>query len=250
MFDGRVALASAGWIFAAMGLLWLLSLKLRDSSIVDIFWGCGFVGVAWVSFALGEGLFERKLLAALLTTLWGGRLSVYLYLRNHGRPEDARYQAMRASRGASWWIWSLPIVFLLQGALMWIVSLPLQALGPSALGVFDLLGALGVLGGVAFEGVADLQLARFKKDPAHKGQLMNRGLWSWSRHPNYFGDFLVWWGLFAISAPWTVVAPVVMSVLLMRVSGVTLLEKSMSQRPGWAEYARRTSAFFPRPPKP
>jgi steroid 5-alpha reductase family enzyme len=245
----KVALVSAAWIFGSLALLWLLSLKLRDSSIVDIFWGCGFVGVAWLAFAFGDGLFERRLAIAVLTTVWGGRLSVYLYLRNRGRPEDARYQAMRARRGDRWWLWSLPIVFGLQGLLMGIISLPLQAGSSAPLGPIDFLGAAWVLCGVGFEATADLQLSRFKA--GHPGQLMTRGLWSWSRHPNYFGDFLVWWGLFAfaaISAPWTIVGPLVMSVLLMRVSGVTLLEQSMSRRAGWAEYARRTSAFFPRPP--
>ena len=236
--------------------LWLLSLRLRDSSIVDIFWGWGFVCVAWLGFVFGTGNEERKLLCALLTTLWGGRLALYLYFRNRHRGEDPRYVAMRQRRGSSWWIWSLPIVFGLQGTLMWIISLPLQ-LACSVdrpLGILDALGVALVLTGVGFEALADRQLSRFKKDPAHKGQLMNRGLWSWSRHPNYFGDFVVWWGLFALAAStgigaWTAISPLVMSVLLLRVSGVTLLEQSMSRRPGWAEYARRTSAFFPRPPR-
>ncbi len=252
MFDARLTLVCAGVIAATMIALWLLSLRLADSSIVDIFWGCGFVLVAWLAFALGPGLLERKLLAAVLTTLWGGRLSVYLFLRNHGRPEDPRYQAMRRKRGARWWLWSLPMVFGLQGLLILVVSLPLQAVGASTLplGPIDLLGATLVLGGIAFEATADAQLARFKAKT--KGQLMTTGLWSWSRHPNYFGDFVVWWGLFALaaaSAPWTVVGPLVMSGLLMRVSGVPLLEQAMRGRPGWVEYERRTSAFFPRPPK-
>ena len=136
-------------------------------------------------------------------------------------------------------------------------SLPLQvsSSGDRPLGVLDAVGAALVLVGVAYEATADRQLARFKRDPAHQGQLMTRGLWSWSRHPNYFGDFVVWWGLYTLAAStgvgaWTVVSPLVMSLLLMRVSGVTLLEQSMSRRAGWSEYARKTSAFFPRPPRP
>jgi steroid 5-alpha reductase family enzyme len=162
---------------------------------------------------------------------------------------------MRAKRGASWWLWSLPIVFGLQGALIWIVSLPLQraATRGDRLGWLDAVGAAGVLCGVAFEATADRQLTLFKRDPKHQGQLMTTGLWSWSRHPNYFGDFVVWWSLYLLAVgsggAWTVVSPLIMSTLLLRVSGVTLLEQSMKQRPGWEEYAKRTSAFFPRPPR-
>jgi len=239
-----MAVAAAG-IFGAMFVLWLLSLKLKDSSIVDIFWGCGFVGVGWLGYFWQPS--DRALLAAALTTLWGGRLSFHLFVRNHGKPEDQRYQAMRAKRGASWWIWSLVIVFGLQGALMWVVSLPLQTIRPGPLGVLDGVAALVVLGGVAFEALGDAQLKAFKRD--HPGQLMTTGLWSWSRHPNYFGDFVVWWGLFGFGAWWAGVGPIVMAVLLTRVSGVPMLEQTMKNKPGWVEYARRTSAFFPLPPK-
>src|SRR4051812_37517937 len=181
-FDVQLALYAAAWIAGSMLGLWLLSLRLKDSSIVDIFWGWGFVCVAWLGYVFGVGAEERKLLVVALATLWGGRLTVYLFLRNHGRGEDPRYQAMRARRGAAWWIWSLPIVFGLQGALMWIISLPLQVACSSErpLGAIDFLGAGLVIAGVAFEATADLQLARFKRDPANQGALMRSGLWSWS----------------------------------------------------------------------
>jgi steroid 5-alpha reductase family enzyme len=164
---------------------------------------------------------------------------------------------MRARHGEAWPLRSLYIVFGLQGALMWIISLPVQAAirapAPAALGVLDALGALVVVTGVLFEGVSDLQLARFKADPENRGKVMDRGLFRYSRHPNYFGDFLVWWGLFALAAAsgqsWTIGSPLLMSFLLLRVSGVTLLEKTMRKRPGYEEYVRRTSAFFPWPPK-
>ncbi len=239
-----MAIAAAG-IFGAMFLLWLLSLKLKDSSIVDIFWGCGFVGVGWLSWWVQPS--DRALLAAALTTLWGGRLSLHLFQRNHGKPEDQRYEAMRAKRGASWWIWSLLIVFGLQGALMWVVSLPLQTVRAGPLGVLDFVSAAVVLAGVAFEAVGDAQLKAFKRD--HPGQVMTTGLWSWSRHPNYFGDFLVWCGLFGFGAWWAIIGPIVMAVLLRFVSGVPMLERTMGKKPGWDAYAARTSAFFPLPPK-
>lgn len=243
---------------AAMLALWLVSLRLRDASIVDIFWGLGFVGVAWITLATSAAPeAARAGLVVGLTTLWGLRLAAYLTWRNLGKPEDARYQAMRRRYGERWPLLSLFIVFGLQGALIWIVSLPVQAAvsapGPTALSALDAAGAALVLTGVLFEGVGDLQLARFKRNPTNAGQVMDRGLWRYTRHPNYFGDFLVWWGLFALAAAsgawWTAVSPALMSFLLLRVSGVTLLEKSMRKRPGYEEYVRRTSAFFPWPPR-
>jgi len=251
--------ASAATISVCLILLWLLSLKLRDSSIVDIFWGLGFVIIGWVTFAGAGGVLSRRLLIASLTTVWGVRLSLYLAWRNLGKGEDPRYVAMRARHGDKWPLRSLFIVFVLQGALMFLVSLPIQvaqqAPTPPALGPLDALGAVLVLLGVGIESLGDLQLARFKAQPDNRGKVMDQGLWRYTRHPNYFGDFVVWWGLYVIalgtlSAWWTVVGPLLMSLLLMRVSGVTLLEKSLKRRPGYDEYIRRTSAFFPRPPRP
>ena len=246
------ALALAGALFA----LWALSLRLRDSSIVDIFWGLGFVGVAWISLLASPGTGARAWLAVGLTTAWGIRLAGYLASRNLGKGEDPRYAAMRRRHGEAWPIRSLFIVFALQGVLLWVVSLPVQAAvraPPSALGPLDLAGAALWAVGVVFESVGDLQLARFKRDPENRGKVMDRGLWRYTRHPNYFGDFLVWWGLFALAAAsgnaWTIVSPALMSFLLLRVSGVTLLEKSMRKRPGYEAYVRRTSAFFPWPPR-
>ena len=165
---------------------------------------------------------------------------------------------MRAARGPRFALESLATIFLLQAALMWAVSLPLQAaaaLGRDVpLGILDAAGALLSLAGVAVEATADAQLTRFLSRPESRGRVMQEGLWRWSRHPNYFGDFVVWWGLgflgLAAGAAWTLVGPALMSVLLLRVSGVTLLEKTIgTRRPGYAEYAARTSAFFPRPPR-
>jgi steroid 5-alpha reductase family enzyme len=240
-------------IAGAMLALWLLSLALEDSSIVDIFWGPGFVLLAWV-VALQEVWSPRSALAVGLVTVWGLRLAVHLAIRNIGKGEDPRYRAMRRVRGSAWWWKSLFIVFAFQGVLMWVVSLPLQQaiLHGGPLGPLDALGTVVFVAGLYFEAVGDWQLVRFKSQPANRGRVMDQGLWRYTRHPNYFGDFLVWWGLYGLAlaagAWWTVVGPLVMSFLLLRVSGVTLLEQGMKSRPGYEDYVRRTSTFFPRRP--
>jgi steroid 5-alpha reductase family enzyme len=249
-----ILLAAAAVPAAMMTALWAVSLRLRDVSIVDVFWGPGFAAVAWTAVAVA-GPSPRGLLAAALATLWGLRLGVHLGLRKRGHGEDRRYAAMRAARGPRFARESLATVFLLQAALMWVISLPLQAAGSGApLGPLDAAGALVALAGVAVEAVADAQLARFLARPGSRGRVLQEGLWRWSRHPNYFGDFVVWWGLgllgLAAGAPWSLVGPAVMSLLLLRVSGVTLLERTIGdRRPGYAAYAARTSAFFPWPPR-
>lgn len=246
--------ATAALLLVCMTALWLLSLRLRDSSIVDLFWGAGFVLVAWLTLAL-HGPSPRGLLVTGLTSLWGLRLAAYLTWRNHGRGEDPRYVAMRARHGPAWPLRSLFIVFGLQGALLWFISLPVQLAIPSltAPGPLDGLGAALVLVGVTFETVGDLQLARFKANPANRGTVMQSGLWRYTRHPNYFGDAVVWWGLacFGLAAgAWISLASAgLMTFLLVRVSGVALLESAMMKRPGYAEYVARTSAFIPLPPR-
>ncbi len=255
---GTVLWVSATTIGGAVFLLWLVSLAIRDAGIVDVFWGAGFGLVAWAAFLATDGVDSRRMLLVLLTSLWGARLALYLAWRNLGKEEDFRYASMRRRWGARWWWWSLFQVFLLQGALIWIVSLPVQAgQVPAApdLGWMAAVGSAVWLIGIVFEGIGDLQLARFKADPGNRGLVMDHGLWRYTRHPNYFGDFMVWWGIWIVAAEagswWTVIGPIVMSVLLLRVSGVAMLEKTIVQRrPGYAEYAQRTSAFFPMPPKP
>ena len=241
-------------IAGAMLALWLLSIALDDSSIVDIFWGLGFVLVGW-TVALRMGWSPRGALAVALVSAWGLRLAAHLAVRNIGKGEDPRYQAMRRARGSSWWWKSLFIVFAFQGVLMWVVSLPLQVaiLRGGPLGPMDAIATAVFVAGLFFETVGDWQLVRFKAQPENRGRVMDQGLWRYTRHPNYFGDFLVWWGLYGLAlaagAAWTVVGPLVMSFLLLRVSGVTLLEQGMNSRPGYEDYVRRTSSFFPRPPK-
>ncbi|MGZ6898033.1 MAG: DUF1295 domain-containing protein [Acidimicrobiia bacterium] len=251
---GAAGLASVGLMLAT----WVLSVLWRDASIVDPIWPLGFVVVAWVTRAVADGNDARQWLLVGLVSVWGLRLSGYLAWRKRGAPEDFRYQAMRRHWGPRFALVSLVTVFLLQGLLLWIVSLPVQLgqvrtspdVGPlAALGV-----ALWLLG-FAFESIGDLQLARFKADPASAGQVMDRGLWRYTRHPNYFGDACVWWGIALVAAETGIgaigiVGAVVMTVLLVRVSGVPMLEKSMAtRRPGYAAYVARTSAFIPRPPR-
>ncbi|MBL8057276.1 MAG: DUF1295 domain-containing protein [Anaerolineales bacterium] len=258
MIGWQIYLAGGAAILVLMTALWLASLRLKDASIVDAFWGPGFGLAALVYAALGAGWGPRRLLVTALVLLWGLRLGLHIYRRNHGRGEDYRYRAWRRQYGPAYWWVSFFQVFLLQGVLMWLISAPLSvalaAPAPAAVTVWDGLG-LGVwLIGFVFESAGDAQLARFKADPANKGRVMDQGLWRYTRHPNYFGDACVWWGhgLIAVSAPWgwaALFAPALMTFLLMRVSGAALLEQNLSQRPGYREYIARTSGFFPWPPK-
>ncbi len=238
---------------------WLVSLAVKNASIVDIVWGLGFVLVAWTVRLRVDGLDARQWLLTAMTTVWGLRLGVYLGWRNHGKGEDYRYRAMRKRWGARFGLISLGTVFCLQGVLMWTVSLPVQ-LGqadatPDHLGALAWAGVAVWLVGLFFEVVGDAQLARFKADPANAGVVMDRGLWRYTRHPNYFGDACVWWGIALVAAEtgtgaWGLIGAGVMTVLLRRVSGVTLLEKSLvKRRAGYVEYVERTSAFIPRPPR-
>lgn len=249
-----IALAAVGGL---MVTIWLLSLLLRDASIVDIVWGLGFVLIAVVGYVRADGYDVRRALVLVLTAVWGLRLALHLLARNWGAGEDYRYRAMRRRWGPRFpWI-SLVTVFALQGVLMWIVSVPVQAAQaastPDSFVWTDALGTVLWVTGFFFEVVGDGQLRRFKADPENKGKVMDRGLWMYTRHPNYFGDAFLWWGLGVIAAGtgawWSLVGPLVMTVFLMRVSGVPLLERRMARtRPGYEDYARRTSAFVPLPP--
>ena len=253
-----VLILAAGTIFGMMFLVWIGSLFRKDASIIDPFWGLGFVVLAWLYFFVSEADTARRPLVVGLVTLWGLRLSVYLWWRNRGRGEDYRYREMRDSHPGSFALRSLFTVFLLQAAILWLVSLPLyQALRadrPERLTLLDGLGLLMFAAGLFFEATGDRQLSRFRSDPANRGTVLDRGLWRYTRHPNYFGDALVWWGFFLIALPtprsaWTLVSPVLMTFLLMKVSGVALLEKKLGEtKAEYRDYVRRTSAFFPWPP--
>lgn len=255
---GEVMLWSAIAILVLMVTTWVVSVIIKNASIVDIVWGLGFVVVAWVSRIVGDGDDARQWLLTILTSVWGLRLGGYLFWRNSGHGEDYRYRAMRKRWGPRFPIISLLTVFGLQGTLMWIVSLGVQlgqADATPSIGVIAYIGVLVFAVGLFFEVVGDAQLARFKADPASAGRVMDKGLWKYTRHPNYFGDACVWWGLALIAAEtgggaWGLLGATVMTILLRRVSGVTLLERSLrKRREGYEDYIARTSPFFPRPPK-
>jgi steroid 5-alpha reductase family enzyme len=259
MIDASVLVASAVAVLGLLAALWLLSLAVSDASIVDIAWGPAFLLIAAVGRWIGDGAAARANLLLALIAAWSLRLAVYLAWRNLGRGEDFRYQKMRAHWGARFrWV-SLFTVFLLQAVLAWTVSLPIQLAmaspEPARLGRLDYAGIALFAVGLGFESIGDLQLARFKADPANAGQVLDRGLWAWTRHPNYFGDAMVWWGLFLIAlrtpAGWLgAIGPLLMTWLLLRVSGVPMLERSLRRtRPGYDGYRRRVPAFFPRPPR-
>jgi len=233
-------------------LLWLLSLRLRDASIVDIFWGPGIAVVVDLVVWLGHAGGERTSVVLLLVNLWGARLAAHIWSRHKG--EDRRYAAMRRKFGGNWWWISLPQVFLLQAILIWFIPSPLVAAvlyGHRPLLWLDYLGIGLAAFGLVFEAVADFQLSAFRADPANQGRVMDRGLWAWSRHPNYFGETALWWGFFAIGFSashmwWLILSPLLLTFLLLQVSGVTLLEDGIeNRRPGYAAYKQRVSAFIP-----
>jgi steroid 5-alpha reductase family enzyme len=241
---------------AYMTLAWLLSVVRRDASVVDVFWGPGFLVMAALYALVGNGYAGRKALVLLLVAVWAARLAVHIYARNHGRGEDYRYRAFRAKAGASFWWKSYFQVFCLQALLLWLISTPLLAAQWSDrmaghFTAWDALGALLWAFGLGFEAVGDAQLARFKANPANKGQVLRSGLWASTRHPNYFGEATLWAGYFllALGTPggfWTVYSPVLMTLMLLRVSGVALLEKGLAQtKPGYREYMESTSPFIP-----
>jgi len=251
--------ATLGVVLVGQVAMWAWSVRRVDASVADIFWGLSFVVMAWVGMATGGGSTTRSVLLAVLVTVWGLRLAGYLAWRNLPHGEDARYAAMRRRRPDTFVRWSLGAVFVAQGVLAWVVALPvtlaLSDPAPSGSPWWAVAGTALWLVGLAFETVGDAQLARFKADPANRGRVMDRGLWHWTRHPNYFGDWCVWWGLFVVAAGsgrarFGVIGPVLMSVLLTRVSGKDLLERTIGERrPGYADYVRRTNAFFPGPPR-
>ena len=256
MNQGDAMAAAAIAIAVLMVSTWLVSLVLKNASIVDLIWGFGFVVVGWVTYLGSDTTSALSTLSLVLVTIWGLRLAVYLTWRNHGKGEDFRYVAMRKRWGQRFPIISLFTVFGLQGTIMWVVSLPVQLVmtkSDSDIGLLAVLGAVLWAVGLAFEAIGDAQLTRFKSNPSNAGKVMNRGLWRYTRHPNYFGDACVWWGLAIIAltvTPWGLVGATLMHLFLRRVSGVTLLEKSLvKRREGYAEYIKVTSPFIPRPPR-
>jgi len=246
-------------ILILVTLLWVWSVFIKNVSIVDIFWGLGFVIVnAFYVFMSGE-LNTRKILILGLVSIWGLRLAIYLAYRNIGKGEDFRYQEFRRNYGPKrYWWFSFFQTFLLQGALIMIVSLPLLGINSSTssgdLKMLDYIGIIVWLIGFTFEAAGDFQLARFKRAIGNKGKVLNTGFWKYTRHPNYFGDSAVWWAyaIFSISAGsyWQIIGSIVMTLLIIKISGVALLEKTLNDtKPKYREYIKKTNSFFPWFPK-
>jgi steroid 5-alpha reductase family enzyme len=247
--------AALPWLLGIALLAWGVCTVRRNAGLVDIFWSLFLLAAAVCFWLQGGGTRERALVVVGLTAAWAIRLAAHLAQRNWNAPEDHRYQAIRA-RNDPGFVWkSIYLVFGLQAVLAFLVSAPLFAASTTPApwaSLLDVAGVALVAAGLITEAVADAQLAAFHRDPRNRGRVMDRGLWRYSRHPNYFGEFCIWWGFFLVAAAtgawWTVISPLIMSVLLLRVSGVTLLEKDIgTRRPGYAEYVARTNAFFPGP---
>lgn len=266
--DSSLATIPNGWMSALSGLTlalvlaiptWLASLPLKDASLADRVWSA-FIAAPAALYLWQRGGDPRAMAMLAITLVWAVRLGVYVTVRNWGHGEDRRYRAIRERNEPGFALKSLWIVFLLQAVLGWMVSWPmLAASGPgrAAWSVWDSLGVVLAGGGVLIEAIADAQLARFRRSKAHKDRVLDTGLWRYSRHPNYFGECCVWWGLGLMgwaaggwTAAWCLVSPMLMTILLLRVSGVTLLEQDIGERrPAYRDYIARTSAFIPWPPR-
>jgi steroid 5-alpha reductase family enzyme len=253
----QLALAGLATTAGLMFLAWLLSLALRNVGIVDVFWGIAIAGAGGTWLLLQADAGPRGALALLLAILWATRLALHILWRSRGKPEDRRYRVIRARNEPNFAFKSLYLVFALQAVLAWLVAMPLLGTtlsGARPLGLVDLMGVLLWFAGFLLQATADLQLARFQHRPDADRAVMNRGVWRYSRHPNYFGEFLMWWGIWVIAAAggawWTVFGPLLISFFLLKVSGVALTEKDIaSRRPEYQDYIRRTSAFVPLPPR-
>lgn len=246
---------------AVLGLftaLWLISLLVRNSSIVDMWWGPGIllIGLTYAVISNSEG--HRDSVVLSLVAVWAVRLAWHIGARNIGHGEDFRYAKWRLERGASWWWYSYFKVFVLQAVIAWIISMPLYyaitAAVPAGLTGWDFAGMIAFAIGFLFEAIGDEQLRRFKTNPAHQGRVLDTGLWRYTRHPNYFGEALLWWGfgMFSVAVGgWLgLIGPAIMTFLLIRISGVALLEQTLREtKPEYRDYIRRTSAFLPLPPR-
>lgn len=238
-------------------ILWGLSVRLQNSSIADVGWGPGILLLGLTYYVSSDGFPLRAQLTLLLLAIWGLRLAAHLGMRNRLEGEDYRYVKWRDEYEDKWWWFSYIKVFLVQAVIAWIVSLPIYfaivSLVPPALGLFDYLGVLVFLVGLVFEAVGDEQLRRFRADRANKGKVLDTGLWRYTRHPNYFGEAMVWWGFGLIGVATGglpgLLGPAILTYLLMYVSGVPLLESSLITKQGYIQYVGRTPGFLPLPPQ-
>jgi steroid 5-alpha reductase family enzyme len=244
-------------LWGYMTLWFLISLFRRRNDVADVAWGLGFVLLAWTSFFLSGGSGARGVLAGILVCIWGLRLSWHIHARHRGKPEDFRYMAWRREWGKWFYARSYVQVYLLQGALLFLVALPVLLINRSpggALGTLEVMGVCVWLFGFLFEAVGDAELARFTRDPLNRGKILQSGLWRYTRHPNYFGEVVQWWGIWvvAVGVPggwFGIVGPLTITFLILKVSGIPMLEKKMAENPDFAEYTRRTSVFLPWFPK-
>ncbi len=264
LLAGGAALAAAlpAWtpaLWVALGLFtafWILSLVVRDAGIVDVLWGPALAALAWFAhLTAGEEAGWRGVVACLMVSAWGVRLGLHLAVRSSGRGEDFRYRAWRENWGGSFWWRSLLQVFLLQGAVAWVVAVPAAAAQRGSGGAAGALDAVGIAlwaFGLTWEAVADWQLLAFQREPGNRGRVLRSGLWASSRHPNYFGEAVLWWGVglvaLAAGGPVALVGPLLLTYLLLRISGVPMLDEGLARRKkGYEEYVRSTPAFFPVP---
>lgn len=244
-------------VFSYMSLLFLLAIRLKRNDIVDIAWSMGFVLVSLIALTLMPGYHWRRILVSLLIVIWGLRLATYLYYRNRGKQEDFRYAQWRKDWGKNWKLRSYLQVFLLQGFLMLTIAYPVFLMGGEARAGFGFLDVLGLglwLLGFFFQVVGDEQLRSFKKQQNNKGKVMQSGLWQYTRHPNYFGEATMWWGIFVLvlgfaQGFWAFFSPLIITFLLVRVSGVPMLENKYKENPAYQNYIRKTSSFIPLPPR-
>lgn len=244
-------------VFVYMTLLFILAIRLKRNDIVDIAWGMGFVLISGLYLVLVPSFHWRRILISFLILLWAMRLAIYLYLRNRNKTEDFRYAQWRKDWGKNWLWRSYLQVFILQGFFMLSIAYPVflwLEVRREHFGIWDLLGIVIWLMGFFFETVGDAQMRKFKQNPANKGKIMNRGLWRYTRHPNYFGESSMWWAIFLLSLGftngiWAIFSPLIITTLLVRVSGVPLLEKKYEGNQEYQDYIRNTSSFIPFFPK-
>lgn len=250
-------LTLASLLFTYMSLWFVVSLVKKRNDVADVAWGLGFVLMAWTSFYLSGGYGARELLINILVSVWGLRLAWHIHARNKGKTEDYRYLAWRKEWGKWFYARSYAQVYLLQGFLLFLIVSPVLMINKnfgSPLGLLDFAGVAVWLLGFYFESVGDAQLAAFIKNPANKGKLMQSGLWAYTRHPNYFGEITQWWGIWlvALSVPsgiFAIIGPLTITFLILKVSGIPMLEKKMEENPEFSEYKRRTSMLIPLPRK-
>lgn len=257
MIDFHAIMLVCSSIFIYMNLLFILALVLKKNDIVDIAWGLGFILTTGLLLILVPGYHLRRIIVSTLVLIWGFRLAIYIFLRSKGKKEDFRYAQWKKDWGKHWIIRSYLQVFILQGFFMLTIAYPLflhTQNQQNAINYLDIIGILLWLTGFFFEAVGDTQMHLFKRDPLNKGKIMDRGLWKYTRHPNYFGESAMWWGIFIITlnVEWgwiAIFSPMIITLLLLKVSGIPLLEKKYATNTEYREYIRKTSSFLPALPK-